>query len=144
MTVGRQKLIRNVCWWSILVFCVVMALYAPAIIKGLKEGVLVTNRGVDVGNIIEGTPITHKFYLWNTSLHSQTISRVIPSCHCSVAKVSHYKISPFSYATITLNIDTKGFPRGAGARGVMIDMINGQRITDADITFTIDRAKKAK
>jgi hypothetical protein len=142
MTTSKQKALRKILWWGLLSFCLVLALYAPVIVKSLTNGALLTNLGVYAGRFTQGVSIRHDFRLWNTSFRTQNISLVTPSCHCSIAKVDRYSIPPFSHATISLIIDTHGFPSGAVAKGAIIDMADGQRISDACVTFTIVPSKK--
>jgi len=124
----------------VIVILLVTALWYPLIEQVLHDTIYIQNNNRYLGRYKKGDQIKAVFVLWNVSFHKQQIGTVVPTCACSLTRVSKFDINLFSFMTININIDTNELPvEEKLQRSVIVTMANGKRIAPLDCTFSIDQ-----
>lgn len=124
---------------AFLILVALVGIYAPSITDILMNGIIVRHSGNSIGHFQHGSIVSHRFDIWNVSLRTVVIGLVEPSCSCSVAAVSNYRIPPLRKSTITMKVNTGDLGLGNVVKGVRVTLMDGRSLDKCYVKFVIDR-----
>lgn len=102
---------------------------APAAPAGHAPKIVCEQPTFDFGQTEPGSTVTHDFTIKNGGDLTLQITRVQPSCGCTVAKISSQTIKPGETANITANLNLAGRPPGHQEKHILVESNDPQTPT---------------
>ena len=95
-----------------LIAVFLLSVYSVAAIELSAPEIGFDSEKYDFGKVKKGTVVTHTFIVMNNGDQPLIISKVVPSCGCTVASFTKEPIKPGGRGEITVKFNSKGRPIG--------------------------------